>query len=79
MVEVCHTEPEAKDGISTSLITDGHIQCYPTFMHCIAFFTEIFVNNEYFIEFCEEPDAVSEQECEKDHAQHCMLTGLQVL
>ena len=82
MVEVSHTEPEAWDRMSASLVTDGHSNMFGVIHHlCIAhaspFFTEIFVNNEYFIQFCQEPHAVAKQECENHHAQHCMLAGLQ--
>ena len=65
MVEVSHTEPEARDGMPASLVTHGHSNLFGVIQHlCIAlvlpFFTEIFVNNEYFIEFCQEPHAVAE-------------------
>ena len=67
MVEVSHTEPEARDGMPASLVTHGHSNLFGVIQHlCIAlvlpFFTEIFVNNEYFIQFCQEPHAVAQQE-----------------
>ena len=82
MVKVSHTEPEAWDGMPASLVADRHSEMlsvlhYSVYCLVLPFFTEIFVNDEYFIEFCQEPHAVAEQEGKNHHAQHCMLAGLQ--
>ena len=82
MVEISHTEPEARDGVFASLVTDGHSDIFGVIAHymyityLLPFFIEIFVDNEYFVEFCQEPHAVAEKEGEDHHAQHCMLPGL---